>query len=324
MKKVVWLLCVMVIGACSASDDDGPGGLLDRDGGLDGPAGGTGGSGGAGGSSGSNAGGSGGTSGTDDSDGGVDTWNPTGITDGGVPMELWLCGDMPCQCGDGMDNDGDGVADGFDTECTGPNDNDEGTFATGISGDNMDPFWQDCFFDGNSGAGDDHCRYHTDCLTGDKEADDADCQVTQDCVDFCKQRTPNGCDCFGCCSITIDDGTSVDVLISESCEEENLDECTPCTKTENACNNECGECELCPGKTVADLPDSCFMNPPTGGSGGSGGVGGTGGVGGAGGTGGSDPPPYTCDNDAEVCAATSDCNLGMYCSFGCCLVIPPQ
>ena len=37
-----------------------------------------------------------------------------------------------------------------------PLDNDESSFATGIPGDNMDACKQDCFFDGNSGMGDDH------------------------------------------------------------------------------------------------------------------------------------------------------------------------
>jgi hypothetical protein len=106
--------------------------------------------------------------------------NPTGIVDDGwdIPPELLLCGDRACACADGMDNDGDGTADGFDTECTGPNDDDEGSFATGISGDNMDPKWQDCFFDGNSGGGDDGCRYATECLTGELEQTHRDCTLT--------------------------------------------------------------------------------------------------------------------------------------------------
>ena len=50
-----------------------------------------------------------------------------------------LCGSSPCACSDGLDNDGDGLVDGFDPECTSPFDNDEGSFATGIPGDNVDP-----------------------------------------------------------------------------------------------------------------------------------------------------------------------------------------
>ncbi len=211
-------------------------------------------------------------------------------------------------------DDDDGVADGFDTECTGPADNDEGTFATGISGDNMDPKWQDCFFDGNSGAGDDGCRYHTDCLTGDKEASDADCIVTEQCLDFCTARTPNGCDCFGCCTIRQADGTDLSVVISEQCMEENLEDCVTCTPS-TQCGNQCGECELCPGKTAADLPDSCASTPPDGGTAGSGG------------SGGSDAgtPGYTCDDGAVVCAEQSDCpTTSHYCSFGCCQLLGPE
>ncbi len=69
-----------------------------------------------------------------------------------------LCGNAPCQCNNGVDDDGDGTVDGFDIECTGAIDDDEGSFATGIPGDNRDPKWQYCFFDGNSGHGDDRCR----------------------------------------------------------------------------------------------------------------------------------------------------------------------
>src|SRR5262245_51657642 len=71
------------------------------------------------------------------------------------------------QCTDELDNDNDGLTDGFDPECTSAADNDEGSFATGIPGDNIDPKFQDCFFDGNSGAGNDGCRYHTCCLLDD-------------------------------------------------------------------------------------------------------------------------------------------------------------
>ena len=67
------------------------------------------------------------------------------------------------QCSDGIDNDGDGLIDYADPECVGPNDNDESSFATGIPGDNMDACKQDCFFDGNSGMGDDHCLWQLKC-----------------------------------------------------------------------------------------------------------------------------------------------------------------
>jgi hypothetical protein len=37
------------------------------------------------------------------------------------------------QCSSCKDDDGDGQIDGFDLQCTGPNDNDESSFATGIA-----------------------------------------------------------------------------------------------------------------------------------------------------------------------------------------------
>src|SRR3569623_791673 len=64
------------------------------------------------------------------------------------------------QCSNCKDDDGDGLIDGFDPQCTGPFDNDEGSFATGIPGDNIDTINQDCFFDGNSGACNDGCNQH--------------------------------------------------------------------------------------------------------------------------------------------------------------------
>jgi hypothetical protein len=213
---------------------------------------------------------------------------------------LMLCESAACACEDGVDNDNDGQLDGFDTECTGPNDNDEGTFATGISGDNMDPKWQDCFFDGNSGAGDDMCRYHTDCLTGGPEATAENCSVTQACLDFCAPRTPNGCDCFGCCSVLGDDGVSHDVIISVQCDAEHIEDCQTCTKT-SECGNTCGECELCPGKTVDDLPATCRPETPDAGT-----------------------PMYGCEGGLAQCQSTSNCGVGYYCAFGCCTIIPPD
>src|SRR5687767_2487028 len=50
--------------------------------------------------------------------------------------------DGPCACSDGLDNDDDGAIDVDDPECTGPTDNDEETFGTGIPGDNRDGAFQ--------------------------------------------------------------------------------------------------------------------------------------------------------------------------------------
>lgn len=220
------------------------------------------------------------------------------------------CGTAPCACNNGIDDDGDGKIDGFDEECTGAIDDDEGSFSTGIPGDNSDPKWQDCFFDGNSGAGDDHCRYHADCLTGAKSASDPDCTVSAQCRDFCAARTPNGCDCFGCCTVQLDDESQVSVFIGESCSLEDVADPERCQRCQPslACANTCGECELCPGKSIEDLPASC--------SAGGGGEGG----GGSGGSSSLEPPvAYSCDSGRPPCSSTSACAGGQYCSLGCCL-----
>ena len=53
--------------------------------------------------------------------------------------------------------------------------------------------------------------------------------------------------------------------------------------------NTCGECELCAGKTVDDLPAECGATP-------------------------------TCDG-APACSQSSDCDGSAYCQQGCCLPI---
>ena len=202
-----------------------------------------------------------------------------------------------CQCSDGVDNDGDGTIDGADVECTGPYDNDEGSFATGIPGDNRDPVWQDCFYDGNSGAGDDGCRYRSECLTGELPTDDPNCSVTEECLEFCRPRTPNGCDCFGCCEVMIDEETTINIQIGAGCSLENATDESICPRCEqdNECTNECGTCELCPGREEADLPNECFDQD-------------------------AGTPGYQCD-DGTRCETNADCSEGFYCSLGCCLVI---
>ena len=84
------------------------------------------------------ASGASGSSGTGASTSGVGAGGLSGQTLGGLDPALVgsLCGGSGCACSDGKDNDGDGLIDGMDPECTGPLDNDEGSFATGIPGDN--------------------------------------------------------------------------------------------------------------------------------------------------------------------------------------------
>lgn len=237
-----------------------------------------------------------------------------------TPTGTLLCGNHACQCNNGIDDDGDGTSDGFDVECTGGIDDEESSFATGIPGDNRDPKWQDCFFDGNSGAGDDRCRYPSGCLTGELSQDAPACAVTETCRNNCQPRTPNGCDCFGCCSVQLAGRGHVDILLNDSCSLEKIgdvDACPPCTKS-TACGNECGECELCPGKTPADLPVHCQSDPPAAPP--------------AAGPPASDPPaaepPATPAPPASSCEGMTACDPDHpctarteFCSLGCCLQV---
>jgi hypothetical protein len=303
-------------GATANTTGSGAGGGLLPDGGLASGNGGSSGTGSGSGSSGTGSGSAEGGLGSDPlPDGSLgDPTVPTfDFGDGGIAA---CSGDGCPQCANGEDDDGDGKIDGFDEECTGPVDNDEGSFATGIPGDNRDPKWQDCFFDGNSGAGDDGCRYHTECLTGDRPLTDNSCVLTDQCVEFCRPLVPNGCDCFGCCEVGTDAG-SVFVQINTGCDFDDIGDetlCPRCVQT-TQCLNTCGECELCPGKGIDDLPDNCVGEPP-------GGDGDT--TPPPGEDGGSNPPPppppnYTCDGGEQVCVSSSDCDAGFYCQFGCCV-----
>jgi hypothetical protein len=253
-------------------------------------------------------------------------------TVGGGSATAGSSGTGTTACDNGIDDDGDGLIDGFDPECTGPLDNDEGSFATGIPGDNSDPKWQDCFFDGNSGAGDDGCRYATGCLLGTLPATDPSCIVSDTCVKFCSRLTQNGCDCFGCCTVQEPGGTSVDIFEVATCSLDKLDDQTACPRCvkNTQCGNTCGECELCAGKTLADLPASC--SPSTGSGGAGSGVGGANNAGGtsttAGGTtaggsgagGGSGGTTQTCDGGEPICGpGLPSCSSAEYCSFGCCI-----
>jgi hypothetical protein len=262
-----WLAMLVVsgltIGACGSSKSG-----LDLPGGTGGGPGGTGGQSttGSGGSAATDAGTTGATGGT-------------GIVTGGGTGGSVATGNT--QCSDGIDNDGDGKIDLADPECVSPLDNDESSFATGIPGDNVDPCKQDCFFDGNSGMGDDHCDWNLKCDSSNVGATavrrceydpNASCPGTQSaaCLTYCGALTPNGCDCFGCCVVP---GSTQAVRLSATCTAAKFNDpsaCSPCTQT-TSCVNDCKPCELCLGKTV--LPASCT----SGNDGGTGGGGSTGG-----------------------------------------------
>jgi len=225
-----------------------------------------------------------------------------------------MCVSTGPQCSNCKDDDGDGRIDGFDPQCTGASDNDEATFATGIPGDNKDAVTQDCFFDGDSGAGNDGCKIHVCCLLGAKTV--AECTIGQQqynpndcpppigtkplspmCIDVCGKLTPPGCDCFGCCTIC-DPATNQcsDIIInpttSTECGPTTINDptkCKTCTKVPSCGNSTCGDtsCILCPGQDPNDLPASCNMT--------------------------------VCPTGQTTCTDSAMCGIGTYCSAGCCI-----
>jgi hypothetical protein len=187
------------------------------------------------------------------------------------PCAPIACGDgKTWACGDCLDNDGDGLVDLADPECISPCDDREDNFSTGLPGDNKDPCKQDCFFDGNSGGGKGDCAWDLAC--DPKSPGGVDCPYdagkvcdeaqSMECVANC--NTPSGCDCFGCCTISVD-GVSHDIYLGdEDCSVANIEGCESCTKNDD-CDDECEpqKCELCFGES--ELPEGCTM-PESGGS----------------------------------------------------------
>ena len=209
-----------------------------------------------------------------------------------VPM---ACFGTTYACGDCEDNDGDGKIDLADPECISPCDDLEDNFATGLPGDNVDPCKQDCFFDGNSGN--DACNWNLACdpmSPGGEKCPynpDKECGMqTEECSATC--QVPNGCDCFGCCTIEVD-GTSYDIYIGDkTCSSDKIEDCEMCTKNDD-CDDECKpeECEVCFG---GELPPGC--EDPT--------------------CDGSDP----CTSDGM---GGDTCAEGSYCQTGCCVPLVP-
>jgi len=226
----------------------------------------------------------------------TDASRPDAAADSGA---LALCGGHPCACDDATDNDTDGLVDGLDPECSGAFDDDEASFATGLVVDAKG--CRDCFWDSNSGAGDDSCRYPAACLRGETPSGAGNCgscEVDATCIGQCAPRTPNGCDCFGCCEVTRADGSKLAIEVSPSCSLTQLDDPIACPRCiqNTACRNPCGRCELCPGRTSADLPADCVTSSALG------------------------TPAYRCDEGQPVCASPGECVPGTYCQLGCCLV----
>lgn len=244
-----------------------------------------------------------------------------GNSDGGVPpsqagapaCEPTLCRqDQPFQCGNCADDDGDGVSDALDPDCLGPCDDDENGLSSGMVAMQTATCKQDCYFDGDSGVGNDQCEWSHKCdpesvapdyppsgearCEYDPTAPGLDCDVLNSeqaptCLETCLPLVPNGCDCFGCC--LLGDGKTHFIGKGRGalgCQRDALDDpvtCPPCTQVES-CLNPCEDCEVCVGR---GLPAGC--------SGGN-----------------------ICPPGQAACATDAPCDFQEYCVTGCCVRAP--
>jgi len=266
-------------------------------------------------------------------DGGVCTLPDGGVEipapDGGVTQCFFIsCQGRVTACGDCSDNDGDGLIDNYDPECLGPCDNYEGEeLLSGVGGETGEQCKADCYFDFGNGGGNDDCHWSRSCdplmpkaqctynenLLGGKDCPLPDQSAL--CEEICTPLTPNGCDCFGCCTFPELNGSFVYIGSEDGCTFDTVTDpahCQACTPA-SSCLNTCERCEICLGKPT--IPDDCF--PGTGGSGGMGGSGGTGGTGGGG---------ERCPEGKQVCGLDGDdpCMAGSFCLTGCCTEIIVQ
>ena len=279
------------------------------------------------------------------------------LTDGSVLVEegdrRFVCRPVQCEdkvleCGDCIDNDGDGNTDWYDPECLGPCDNTEGPgLSSGVGGETRATCRLDCYFDFGNGPGNDDCRWDhrcdplepagQECGYEPNRLDSRECPLEQSerCEDACLAITPNGCDCFGCCTFPAlaqagPNGAPAHVWIG-AMDERNESTCTldtlldsaacpRCTPVD-ACNNECGECEICVGKPT--VPDHCFGDDEPHDAGLTD-AGGPAADAGARDTGAPPPAGDRCPEGVQPCGLPGDfsCPDTRYCITGCCRVAP--
>lgn len=284
-----------------------------------------------------------------------DGWVPSGdggpvvVMEGGVVITddggtTFVCYETLCdghllECGDCIDNDGDGQTDWRDRECLGPCDNTEGPgLFSDVGGAVGNSCGVDCYFDFGNGPGNDDCQWDHRCDSLAPEADtcpydatmvgERGCPAAQSsqCSDYCRPFTPNGCDCFGCCTFPELAGRgpggadgyvwigALDSSNVSTCTFDGLRDparCPACTPVAG-CLNECGPCEVCIGRP--EPPPECFPPPPPPPV--------------DGGAPDADvpdawtppPPGPQCDTGIQPCglAGQPDCPPTYYCVSGCC------
>jgi len=224
---------------------------------------------------------------------------------GAGSCEPATCYGRTYKCGNCRDDDGDGLIDSEDPECTGPCDDAEDSLSVALPGGNSASCQKDCYFDRGGGSGNDQCRYSERCdplsvppdynpsgessCSYDENArvpgSNSTCSelaVTQPatCAEICGPLTPNGCDCFGCCELPANSGTYIWLETSK-----------PCTPVK-ACKNDCDPCEVCVGRPKPLF--SCESGTPA------------------------------CPSDYRTCIEPGDgaCPVGSYCVTGCCIPEP--
>jgi hypothetical protein len=250
--------------------------------------------------------------------------------DGGATFTCYVtvCDGHTTECGDCVDNDGDGRVDYRDQECLGPCDNTEGPqFTTGVGGEGGTSCNRDCYFDYGNGSGNDTCRWDTSC---DPNEPDHECTYepgdlggmrcpatqTELCLDVCRPLTPNGCDCFGCCTfdqlagrpeaeggewVWLGSGHGLGPDGEGTCsfaDIEDTEACRPCDPVAE-CFNDCGRCEVCIGRPMP--PPDCMMTYD-------------------GGLPDGYVPSERCDPGVQPCglAGDAECAPDFYCVTGCC------
>jgi hypothetical protein len=231
-----------------------------------------------------------------------------------------VCQNHVYECGDCVDNDTDcGIDTGGDPQCLGPCQNNEAGYFGDIPGQNSAPCKQDCYWDGDTGAGNDDCNWNHKCdpfevapnyypegqqceydpafsFPGNKSCGFYFAAQSPMCQSVCGPITPNGCDCFGCCQVP---GANTPIWVGSldengdpSCTTQGLNDptlCHPCTMVPG-CTNTCDNCEICFGKPT--LPPECLCQQ--------------------------------CAPNQQMCGPPcgTPCPPGEFCNSGCCVPAP--